>query len=269
MRRSVVFKVGVPLDTQLWIGRETEAGERTRNAIFTNKKIRSRVAGIGFRLRLTKMPGMLAIQFPYAFLLAAAAGPDALPAGNDPAFHLRDADIPVEAPAPSEPRSMHIVAAVALPRLSSRFGYRVDPLRGGRAMHDGVDIPGPLGSPVRAADSGTVQFAGVAGGYGNMVEIAHPGGLATRYGHLLRMLVRPGAHVEQGEVIALMGSTGRSTGSHLHFEVRTRGHAIDPLGVLGTAPAWREGSPVSAPGAPHVSAFARARAAAGAEPGDR
>lgn len=211
---------------------------------------------------------MLAIQFPYAFLLA-ATGPETLPAGNDPAFHVRMTDVPAEPPVPVEQRSAR-AAAVALPRLSSRFGYRVDPLRGGRAMHDGVDIPGPLGSPVRAADSGTVQFAGVAGGYGNMVEIAHPGGLATRYGHLLRMLVRPGAHVEQGEVIALMGSTGRSTGSHLHFEVRAHGQAIDPLSVLGAASAWRETRPLPTfVSTPHVSAFARARTTAATERDDR
>lgn len=216
------------------------------------------------------MPGLFAIQFPFVFLLA-AAGPDALPAGDDPAFRARMTDWSATTPAPAEAHRVRIVEAAALPRLSSRFGYRVDPLRGGRAMHDGIDIPGALGSPVRAADSGTVRFAGIAGGYGNMVEIAHPGGLATRYGHLMRMLVRPGAHVEQGEVIALMGSTGRSTGSHLHFEVRSHGQAIDPLGALGTVSVREEAGPASAPApkAPHLSAFAKARAAAAAEQDDR
>ncbi len=207
------------------------------------------------------MPGIFAIQFPCAFLLV-AAGPVTLPAGDDPAFRARMMDWSAATPAPAEPRPVRHVASVALPRLSSRFGYRVDPLHGGRAMHDGIDIPGPLGAPVRAAESGTVRFAGTAGGYGNMVEIAHPDGLATRYAHLSRMLVRPGTQVEQGEVIALMGSTGRSTGSHLHFEVRAHGHAIDPLGELGAAPAWQEVSPPPAPSAPHLSAFAKARAAA-------
>ncbi len=126
-------------------------------------------------------------------------------------------------------------------------------------MHYGVDIPGRQGTPVLASASGMVRFAGAAGSYGEMVEIDHDGALATRYAHLSRILVRPGAHVEQGEPIALMGSTGRSTGSHLHFEVRIGGRAVDPLPYLGPEArsppkAWIE------PDAPHISAFARARA---------
>lgn len=179
------------------------------------------------------MPDLSAIQFPYALLLA-VAGPATLPAGNDPAFRARMTDWSAETPAPPVPVEIRHVASVALPRLSSRFGYRTDPLRGGRAMHEGIDIPGPLGSPVRAAEAGTIRFAGTAGGYGNMVEIAHPDGLATRYGHLSRMLVRPGEQVAQGEVIALMGSTGRSTGSHLHYEVRVDGRAVNPIPFLQT-----------------------------------
>nr|WP_315587451.1 M23 family metallopeptidase [Sphingomonas psychrotolerans] len=124
-------------------------------------------------------------------------------------------------------------------------------------MHYGVDMPGRMGTPVLASAPGVVRFAGAAGSYGEMVEIDHDGALSTRYAHLLRILVRPGARVEQGQLVALMGSTGRSTGSHLHFEVRVGGRAVDPLAYLGASPqpvmTWIKTE------APHISAFARAR----------
>lgn len=150
-----------------------------------------------------------------------------------------------------------------MPRLSSRYGYRADPIHGGGRMHYGLDIPGPLGTPVRASSAGIVSFAGSAGSYGQMIEIDHGGGLRTRYAHLSRLLVRPGDHVGQREAIALMGSTGRSTGSHLHFEVRVNGRATDPALLLGR--------PLDVPGVqlttvdttPHVSDFARRRAPSG------
>jgi len=126
-------------------------------------------------------------------------------------------------------------------------------------MHHGIDMPGRLGTPVLASAPGVVRFAGAAGSYGEMVEIDHDGALATRYAHLSKILVHPGDRVELGQAVALMGSTGRSTGSHLHFEVRIGGRAVDPLRYLGgespaPARAWIE------PDAPHMSAFARARA---------
>ncbi|WP_235537034.1 M23 family metallopeptidase [Sphingomonas sp. Root241] len=127
------------------------------------------------------------------------------------------------------------------------------------AIHYGVDIPGRMGTPVLASAPGVVRFAGAAGSYGEMVEIDHDGALATRYAHLSRILVRPGTRVEQGQPVALMGSTGRSTGSHLHFEVRVGGRAVDPLAYLGVSTpqpvkAWIKAD------TPHISAFARARA---------
>jgi murein DD-endopeptidase MepM/ murein hydrolase activator NlpD len=159
-------------------------------------------------------------------------------------------EMPVSAP--------KTLAPVDLPRLSSGFGWRVDPILGRLALHSGIDIPGPLRSPVLAASGGVVHFAGKAGGYGNMIEVDHGGGLVTRYAHLSGFLVRPGARVERGQEIATMGSTGRSTGSHLHFEVRLNGQATGPLAWLTDTPApprvllRRE--------EPHISAFARARA---------
>lgn len=119
-----------------------------------------------------------------------------------------------------------------------------------------------------ASASGIVRFAGRAGGYGNMIEIDHGGGLETRYAHLSALLVRPGTPVSAGETIALMGSTGLSTGSHLHFEVRRDGRAANPLGYLGGGAAYASprALPFSAapePTAPHVSRFAKVSAAPG------
>jgi murein DD-endopeptidase MepM/ murein hydrolase activator NlpD len=119
--------------------------------------------------------------------------------------------------------------------LSSGFGVRSDPFRGGAAMHAGVDMPGPIGTPIYATADGYVSRAGWANGYGNLVELEHGKGLETRYGHLSAILVQPGQHVRRGDLIARMGSTGRSTGSHLHYEVRMDGHAINPIPFLQTS----------------------------------
>jgi murein DD-endopeptidase MepM/ murein hydrolase activator NlpD len=96
---------------------------------------------------------------------------------------------------------------------------RPDPFTGRYAFHPGIDFAGPWGSTVRATAPGTVVFAGNRGGYGNMVEIDHGFGIHTRYGHLSRISVRPGAKVEMGAAIGRVGSTGRSTGPHVHYEV--------------------------------------------------
>ncbi len=118
---------------------------------------------------------------------------------------------------------------------TSNFGIRSDPFRGTAAMHAGVDIPGPIGTPIYATADGIIAHAGRQGGYGNMVEISHGKGIATRYGHLSKILVADNARVTRGQLIALMGSTGRSTGSHLHYEVRIDGHAVNPVPFLTTA----------------------------------
>lgn len=125
--------------------------------------------------------------------------------------------------------------------ISSPFGWRSDPIRGGRRIHGGVDLPGPSGTRIYATGAGTVTFAGWMNGYGNLVQIDHPGGVRTRYGHLSRIGVSSGTRVGQGELIGRMGSTGRSTGSHLHYEVRARGVAVDPMDYIGqSAPAIYE-----------------------------
>lgn len=118
---------------------------------------------------------------------------------------------------------------------TSNFGIRSDPFRGTAAMHAGVDIPGPVGTPIYATADGVVAHAGRQGGYGNLVELNHGKGIATRYGHLSKILVADNTRVTRGQLIALMGSTGRSTGPHLHYEVRIDGHAVNPIPFLTTA----------------------------------
>jgi len=120
-------------------------------------------------------------------------------------------------------------------QFTSNYGIRTDPFRGTAAMHAGVDIPGPLGTPVYATADGIIDRAERAGGYGNMVEINHGKGIQTRYGHLSKILVAPFTRVHRGQLIALMGSTGRSTGPHLHYEVRIDGRAVNPVPFLQTA----------------------------------
>jgi murein DD-endopeptidase MepM/ murein hydrolase activator NlpD len=110
--------------------------------------------------------------------------------------------------------------------ITSPFGWRW-----GR-MHEGIDLGAAYGTPIAAAASGVVIYAGWEGGYGNLVVIDHGGGLATAYGHQSRIAVSVGQSVSQGETIGYVGSTGHSTGPHLHFEVRVNGQAVDPLGYL-------------------------------------
>jgi len=113
--------------------------------------------------------------------------------------------------------------------LTSNFGVRSDPFNGRARMHKGLDIPGPIGTPVFATADGVVSRAQWVNGYGNLVEIAHGNDTETRYGHLSKLIAKPNERVRRGQLIGLMGSTGRSTGSHLHYEIRIAGDAINPL----------------------------------------
>jgi len=113
---------------------------------------------------------------------------------------------------------------------TSGYGTRTDPFRGGSARHQGIDLASPVGTPIYATADGVVSAAGWNnGGYGNLIKIDHGRGIETRYGHLSAILVSPGQHVVRGQQIARMGSTGRSTGSHLHYEVRIDGNAVNPI----------------------------------------
>jgi peptidase M23-like protein len=115
---------------------------------------------------------------------------------------------------------------------SSGFGMRIDPFLKSPAMHTGLDMRGEPGDPVRATASGTVTFAGWQGGYGKMVEIDHGNGVSTRYGHLSSIDTEVGKTVKTGQVIGKVGTTGRSTGPHLHYETRIDGEAVDPQRFL-------------------------------------
>jgi murein DD-endopeptidase MepM/ murein hydrolase activator NlpD len=113
--------------------------------------------------------------------------------------------------------------------ITSLFGNRKDPFFGRLALHTGVDFRFAPGEKVTATAPGKVISAGWAGGYGNMVEVDHGNGISTRYGHMTEILVKVGDTVKTGGIVGLAGSTGRSTGTHLHYEVREDGHPIDPL----------------------------------------
>ena len=117
--------------------------------------------------------------------------------------------------------------------VNSPFGLRTNPIDGKIRFHDGLDLDGRLGQAVTAAADGVVVWAGWRGGYGRHIELAHGGGWVTTYSHLSRILVHRGDRVQLGDLIGLVGSTGRSTGPHLHFEVLHHGHVLDPTSVLG------------------------------------
>jgi murein DD-endopeptidase MepM/ murein hydrolase activator NlpD len=119
--------------------------------------------------------------------------------------------------------------------MSSGFGLRSDPFTGRKAYHEGVDIASRLGSHIKAMGGGVVSYAGEKEGYGLMVEINHGNGVSTRYAHSSGLLVKVGDRVQKGQDIALVGSSGRSTGPHLHFEVLHDGHAVDPQSYLRAA----------------------------------
>jgi murein DD-endopeptidase MepM/ murein hydrolase activator NlpD len=116
--------------------------------------------------------------------------------------------------------------------ITSPFGNRTDPLLGRLALHPGIDFRAATGAPIKSAGAGKVLVASEVNGYGNMVEIDHGQGVTTRYGHMSRLNVKPGQLVTEGQVIGFAGSTGRSTGPHLHYEIRRNGTPINPMGFL-------------------------------------
>jgi murein DD-endopeptidase MepM/ murein hydrolase activator NlpD len=114
-------------------------------------------------------------------------------------------------------------------RMSSGYGTRIHPVLGGRRGHKGIDLAGPTGTPIYATADGVVSRADWFSSYGLYVSLEHGGSLQTRYGHMSRLNVAAGQRVRKGEIIGYMGSTGRSTGSHLHYEVRVAGQAVNPV----------------------------------------
>lgn len=117
--------------------------------------------------------------------------------------------------------------------ITSTFGHRENPFGGENIeTHKGLDIKGPLGSPVKAMAKGVVEFAGLRGGFGNCIMLKHGNGFETLYGHLSKILVQVGQKIDIGQQIGLIGSTGRSTGPHLHYEIHKNGEKIDPKNFL-------------------------------------
>ena len=171
---------------------------------------------------------------------ALTPGSTPAPAGQLPA------QLPVVALRPVGPSLRPAPSAAAPSRLvldwpvepvavTSGFGWRAHPVTGEVLRHLGLDLAAHEGQVVSTAGRGRVVHAGWRGGYGLQVEVVHPGGVHTRYGHLSRVLVEPGMVLEPGDVVGLAGNTGLSTGPHLHFELWRAGRALDPLRVLGTA----------------------------------
>lgn len=126
------------------------------------------------------------------------------------------------------PNSSPVVAAYR----SSSYGWRIDPFNNRRAFHSGLDFTADSGTPIYAAADGVVKFASRHAGYGKLVKIDHGSGLETRYAHASKILVKPGERIAKGQMIAKVGSTGRSTGPHLHYEIRLNGVALDPRKYL-------------------------------------
>ncbi len=157
---------------------------------------------------------------------------------------IYEATAPKRPRAPADATSANLVAAIpqfsaladAAPlrfaRLTSQFGMRIHPLLGGLRAHKGIDLAAAVGTPIRATADGIVRQAAWTGGYGLLVAIDHGGHMETRYGHMSRLAVTPGEHVTKDSVIGYVGSTGRSTGPHLHYEVLIDGRAVDPMSYM-------------------------------------
>jgi murein DD-endopeptidase MepM/ murein hydrolase activator NlpD len=133
----------------------------------------------------------------------------------------------------TEDNHSHDFETPAKGMVSSRFGVRPDPFTGESQFHKGLDIAAPLGSPIIAAAAGKVVFSGWAEGYGNLVTLDHGDGILTRYAHTAANLVNAGDDVAAGQEIALVGTSGRSTAPHLHFEMHRNGQPIDPMQIVG------------------------------------
>ncbi len=133
-------------------------------------------------------------------------------------------------PKPSAPATAPVLGGPS--RLTSGFGVRADPVNGHPAMHNGMDLAAPEGTPIRAAMPGVVVRAGERGGYGNAVEVEHGDGLRTLYAHASTLAVRAGDRVEAGQTLGTVGATGKATGAHLHFELRQDGRALNPARAL-------------------------------------
>jgi murein DD-endopeptidase MepM/ murein hydrolase activator NlpD len=166
--------------------------------------------------------------------LAAMHAMPAMSAMADRAGHLAGTLDAVEAKLNERVRWISSTPAISPVKgiFTSGFGVRADPVTHGRGVHQGVDIAAAPGQPVRASADGVVVEAGELGGLGQAVFLAHGFGVTTRYGHMSHIDVRPGQRVKRGDIVGRVGNTGRSTGYHLHYEVRVDGDPVNPLGYI-------------------------------------
>lgn len=243
-RRSSLA-TGVPVAAAGGLVRKVDEVDRAlRASEMTQLKQIERVS-LDARLGEARLRGVftrLGLAVPSPALLAADAGTEAVGGplvtltGESPMDRMLDE---ARTAVMTTDRLKSKVAALPLQRplstgleVTSEFGYRRDPFTRGGALHTGLDLRGETGMPALAAAAGTVVTAEWSGGYGNMVEIDHGNGIATRYGHLSGIAVTMGETVVAGETIGRVGSTGRSTGAHLHYEVRINGEPVDPQRFL-------------------------------------
>lgn len=168
---------------------------------------------------------------------AAMGGPfEAIAGADDPRFERLGLSLARMAVLERALDGIPQVVPASVQNITSGFGYRRDPINGRGAMHAGIDFKGAIGSPIYAAADGVVSYAGWESGYGQAIEITHGNGMLTRYAHLSRIGVKAGQKVAAGDTIGGLGSTGRSTGPHLHFEVRINDRAVNPRPFLEAAP---------------------------------
>ncbi len=205
------------------------SGEEVYNSLFDTELARLMASGHGIGLKDMMMREMGGVEGPGA--TEEFTGRAFVPYTPPPVVSETLSEAVDE---PLKPRvsdmGLRFPVAEGFKRVSSKYGMREDPFTGHERFHHGVDIAAKEGSPVYPAAEGRVIFSGTRGGYGNVVEVLHENGLVTRYGHNSKNLVKEGDRVTTRDAIASVGSTGRSTGPHLHFEILKDGSAIDPSG---------------------------------------
>ncbi len=191
-----------------------------------------RIAAVEKLVKVTALLKQIGASVPKGLVENVAIGGPFEPLGPQADFptHIQALEHSLSALSLAREKMRALPTANPVPgkRLSSRFGSRIDPFKGTYAMHSGLDFKVRYGVPILAAGKGRVIIAKRNGGYGKMVEIRHANGLTTKYAHMSKILVKKGQMVEPGTVLGKVGSTGRSTGPHLHYEVRVNGKAADP-----------------------------------------
>ena len=207
----------------------------TDGAARTSDAIRSIIGRVGVDLPVSDVAEMVPAAAPSGSSETAIGGPFVEPATDDEfgrSLAALDTALLELERTRAQVRALPFGNPSPASDITSDFGNRLDPFLGRLALHAGIDFRATVGTRIRATAPGTVTNAGLTGGYGNMVEIDHGNGVSSRYAHLSTVLVKVGDQVTEGEVIAKSGNTGRSTGPHLHYEIRLNGEAVDPMRFL-------------------------------------